>query len=57
MGNAGNVVNGVGIRGIRMGIRGLGVGMRRIGVGMTRIRVGMRGIGGGNVKRDKNKRK
>ena len=57
MGNAENVVNGVGIRGIRMGIRGIGVGMRRIGVGMTRIRVGMRGIGGGNVKRDKNKRK
>ena len=57
MGNAGNVVNGVGIQGIRMGIRGIGVGMRRIGVGITRIRVGMRGIGDGNVKRDKNKRK
>ena len=37
MGNAGNVRNGVGLRGMR-------VGMWRIGVRMRGLRVGMRGI-------------
>ena len=36
---------------------GNGVGMRGIGVGMQGIRVGIREIRGGNIERDKNKRK
>ena len=44
MGDAGNVWNGLGIRGIRVGMRGIGVGMQGIRVGMRGIRGNDRGI-------------
>ena len=50
MGDEENVGNGVGIRGI-------GVGMPGKGVGMQGIRMEIREIRGGNIERDKNKRK
>ena len=47
----------VGMRGISVGMREIRVGMQGIGEGMWGITVGMQGIRGGNVERDKNKRK
>ena len=47
----------MGMRVIMVEMRGIRVGMREIGVEMQGIGVEMRGIRGGNVERDKNKKK